>query len=58
MGLFRTLMNKHKARNDGNNPNLFFKAVYAMISGGTGAFVSNPADLSMVRFQTDGLKKN
>ena len=50
MGLFSTLMGKHRKRNDGKNPNLLFKAMYAMTSGGLGAFASNPADLSMVRF--------
>jgi hypothetical protein len=50
MGLFRNLMNWHKDRNEGKNPNLLFKAIYAMTSGGLGAFVSNPADLAMVRF--------
>ena len=50
MGLFRTLMNKAKARRDGKNPGLLEKGVYAMTSGGLGAWLSNPADLSMVRF--------
>jgi len=50
MGLFRNLMNWHKSRNDGKPAPLAFKAIYAMTSGGLGAFVSNPADLAMVRF--------
>ena len=28
-----------------------------MVSGGLGAWLSNPADLAMVRFQNDGLLK-
>ena len=54
MGLFRVLMDKAKARRDGKNPGLLEKGVYAMFSGGFGAWLSNPADLAMVRFQNDG----
>ena len=50
MGLFRVLMDKSKARRGGKNPGLIEKGCYAMFSGGTGAWLSNPADLAMVRF--------
>ena len=53
MGLFRQLMEKAKARRNGKNPGLLEKGIYAMTSGGLGAFLSNPADKAMVRFQTD-----
>ena len=43
-------MDKSKARRGGKNPGLVEKGCYAMFSGGTGAWLSNPADLAMVRF--------
>jgi hypothetical protein len=49
MGLFRVLMDKSKARK-GKNPGLLEKGAYAILSGGSGAWLSNPADLAMVRF--------
>ena len=55
MGLFRVLMDKAKERKGGKNAGLLEKGAYAMCSGGFGAWLSNPADLSMVRFQNDGL---
>ncbi len=55
MGLFRQLMNKAKDRRGGKNPALWEKSCYAIFSGGLGAWLSNPTDLAMVRFQSDGL---
>ncbi len=49
MGLFRVLMDSYKAKK-GENPGLLRKGAYAILSGGTGAWLSNPADLAMVRF--------
>ena len=48
-------MDKAKKRRGGKNAGFFEKGIYAMTSGGLGAFASNPADLAMVRFQNDGL---
>ena len=50
MGLFRVLVDKAKKRRDGKNPIFVEKGAYALLSGGLGAWLSNPADLSMVRF--------
>jgi len=33
------------------------KIAYALIGGSIGAFISNPADLAMVKFQNDGVLK-
>jgi hypothetical protein len=43
-------MNKAKRRRGGKNAGLLEKGIYAMLSGGSGAWLSNPADLAMVRF--------
>lgn len=48
-------MDKAKTRKGGVNAGFFEKGAYAMLSGGLGAVLSNPADLAMVRFQNDGL---
>lgn len=48
-------MDKAKVRRGGVNASFGEKSVYAMLSGGLGAALSNPADLAMVRFQNDGL---
>ena len=55
MGLFRVLMDKAKKRRGGKNAPFLEKMCYSMLSGGLGAWLSNPADLAMVRFQNDGL---
>lgn len=43
-------MDKAKERRGGSNPLFVEKAAYSLLSGGTGAVLSNPADLAMVRF--------
>lgn len=43
-------MDKAKKRRGGVNASFAEKSVYAMLSGGLGAVLSNPADLAMVRF--------
>ncbi len=48
-------MNKAKERKGGVNAGLAEKGAYAIFSGGLGAWLSNPTDLAMVRFQSDGL---
>ena len=50
MGLFRVLMDKAKVRKHGKNAGFLEKMCYSMVSGGLGAWLSNPADLAMVRF--------
>lgn len=55
MGLFGQLMASYRASHDGKNPSLLRMAPLSIFSGGAGAFLSNPADLAMVRFQNDGL---
>ena len=55
MGLFSALMTSYRQSHEGKNPPLLKMAALSIFSGGTGAFMSNPADLAMVRFQNDGL---
>jgi len=55
MGLYRTGINKLKARNGGKNPPLYQKATIGAISGAIGGWCSSPTDLIMVRFQNDNL---
>lgn len=43
-------MDKSKERKCGKNTGLLEKGAYSMLSGGLGAWISNPADLAMVRF--------
>lgn len=52
LGLFYTLkdMYTHKT---GHQPSNFFNAFASLVSGGVGAFVGNPADLALVRMQSD-----
>jgi len=55
MGLFGVLMQGYWDSHNGKNPSLLRMAPYSIFSGGFGAWLSNPADLAMVRFQNDGL---
>ncbi|KAK2196703.1 bifunctional Mitochondrial substrate-solute carrier/Mitochondrial carrier domain superfamily [Babesia duncani] len=51
-GIFDTLNEYGKIRYNGNIP-LYYGFGIGLISGGIGAFVGNPADLALVRMQSD-----
>jgi len=53
LGLFYTQLDYWKKKNHGE-PTIFQKSISSIIAGGVGAFVSNPADLILVRMQADG----
>ena len=57
MGVFNSLMERYKDKNDGQNPGVFIKIAYAFFGGSIGAFISNPADQAMVNFMNDGTLK-
>jgi len=58
LGLFDTFMNNLKARADqsGNKIGFAERAGSGLLAGGLAALVSNPADLALIRMQSDGLK--
>ena len=58
IGLFDTFQGTFKTRAEakGRSVNFFERAVAASSAGGLAAFVGNPADLALIRMQSDGLK--
>jgi solute carrier family 25 oxoglutarate transporter 11 len=58
LGFFDTFMNKLKARAKENNTQIGFaeRAVAGLSAGGLAAMIGNPADLALIRMQSDGLK--
>lgn len=58
LGLFDTFMNTLKARTEATGGKIGFKerAGAGLAAGGLAAMVSNPADLTLIRMQSDGLK--
>jgi solute carrier family 25 oxoglutarate transporter 11 len=58
LGLFDTFMKSLTVRAEGQGASIGFKerAVAGLTAGGIAAFVSNPADLALIRMQSDGLK--
>ena len=58
LGFFDTFMNKAKARAQANNkvPGFAERAAAGLSAGGLAAMVGNPADLALIRMQSDGLK--
>jgi solute carrier family 25 (mitochondrial oxoglutarate transporter), member 11 len=53
LGLFYSFLDHFKKKNNGE-PTLFQKSISSISAGGIAAFVSNPADLILVRMQADG----
>lgn len=58
LGCFDTFMNTFKARAEQKGTTIGFKerAGAGLAAGGLAAFVGNPADLALIRMQSDGLK--
>ncbi|KAH8895223.1 mitochondrial carrier [Thozetella sp. PMI_491] len=58
LGLFDASMKAlmKRAEDRGNSLSFVERAVAALSAGGVAAFLGNPADLALVRMQTDGLK--
>ena len=58
MGFFDTFMAALKTRAEGKNTSVGFKerAAAGLTAGGLAAMVGNPADLALIRMQSDGLK--
>lgn len=58
LGLFDTFMNTLKARAEakGNAIGFAERAGAGLTAGGLAAMISNPADLTLIRMQSDGLK--
>jgi solute carrier family 25 (mitochondrial oxoglutarate transporter), member 11 len=53
LGLFYSFLDHFKKKNHGE-PTIFQKSISSICAGGIAAFVSNPADLILVRMQADG----
>lgn len=58
LGFFDTFMKSLGARAEANGQKIGFKerAAAGLSAGGIAAFVGNPADLALIRMQSDGLK--
>lgn len=58
LGFFDTFMKKLSARAEGQGQTIGFKerAAAGLTAGGIAAFIGNPADLALIRMQSDGLK--
>ncbi|KAI1436201.1 mitochondrial carrier domain-containing protein [Xylaria sp. CBS 124048] len=58
LGFFDTFMKKltKRAENNGTQVGFGERAAAGLCAGGIAAFVGNPADLALVRMQSDGLK--
>lgn len=58
LGFFDTFMNMLKARAEAQGASIGFKerAAAGLTAGGLAAMVGNPADLALIRMQSDGLK--
>lgn len=58
LGLFDTFMKSLSARAEdaGRKVNFYERAGSGLTAGGLAAFVANPADLALIRMQSDGLK--
>lgn len=58
LGFFDTFMNKLKVRAETKGQGIGFKerAVAGLSAGGLAAMIGNPADLALIRMQSDGLK--
>ena len=58
LGFFDTFMNKLSARAKANGQSVGFaeRATAGLSAGGLAAMIGNPADLALIRMQSDGLK--
>lgn len=58
MGFFGTFMNhfNHKSNREGREVTFGERAIASLSAGGLGAIMGNPADLTLIRMQSDGLR--
>lgn len=58
LGFFDTFMRVLSSRAEARNAKIGFqdRAVAGLAAGGIGAFIGNPADLALIRMQSDGLR--
>ncbi|RAL67050.1 hypothetical protein DID88_007830 [Monilinia fructigena] len=58
LGFFDSIMNTLSARSKANNTTIGFKerAAAGLTAGGLAAMIGNPADLALIRMQSDGLR--
>ncbi|KAH8666788.1 mitochondrial carrier domain-containing protein [Xylariales sp. PMI_506] len=58
LGFFDTFMGKltQRAKDKGNGVGFAERALAGLSAGGIAAFIGNPADLALIRMQSDGLK--
>ena len=47
-------MDQHKAKNNGEMPNVWYKLVYGFTAGGIGSVVGTPAEVCLIRMTSDG----
>lgn len=53
LGTYKSLFYNYQKRNEGKNPNFYYKTLFAFFSGVTGATLVIPPDLALVRIQSD-----
>jgi solute carrier family 25 (mitochondrial oxoglutarate transporter), member 11 len=53
LGLYQNFIEAYKRKNGGANTTFMQKTISSFAAGGIGAFVGNPCDLALVRFQND-----
>jgi len=53
LGLFYNITDHLIKKNNGKKPSVFQNSIASLFSGAVGSFVGNPADLSLVRMQSD-----
>jgi solute carrier family 25 oxoglutarate transporter 11 len=53
LGIFYSIKDYIKKQNNGKDPNVVQNAVASLLAGAIGSFVGNPADLALVRMQSD-----
>jgi solute carrier family 25 oxoglutarate transporter 11 len=53
LGIFYNIKDHLKKKNGGKEPSMFQNAAASLTAGAVGSFVGNPADLSLIRMQSD-----
>lgn len=57
LGIYRTLTDIDKRKTGSETTSLTKKFAYSLFSGAVGSMIGNPADVALVRIQTDALNK-
>jgi solute carrier family 25 oxoglutarate transporter 11 len=55
LGIFYNIKDYLKKKNGGKEPNMVQNAAASLIAGAIGSFVGNPADLALIRMQSDAV---